>query len=76
MVLRRTDLNDPVDHLRPLLKDEIAVLRRGAVFLGVVTKKDLPPLSLPQRLVAHFIVLVFEPHKLNKTNLKNEIKAN
>lgn len=31
-----TDLNDPVDHLQPLLEDEIAVLRPGAVLLGVV----------------------------------------
>lgn len=67
-VLRRTDLNDPVDHLRPLLEDEIAILRRGAVILGVIMKKHLPPLSVSQRLVALFMFLVFKPQKLNKTD--------
>jgi hypothetical protein len=66
--LRRTNLNDPVDHLRPLLEDEIAILRRGAVTLGVIMKKHLPPLSVSQRLVAFFMFLVFKPQKLNKTD--------
>lgn len=56
----------PVNHHLPLLDHEISVLRRHAVFFGVVIHEHLFPLPAPKSPVAFFMLLIFEPQKLQQ----------
>ena len=62
-------LADPADHVRPLLENQAAVIRRGRVVVDIVTQKHFEPLSTPQHLIALFHLIIFELNKLIKTKI-------